>query len=123
MFNFYRNLNKPGNFSIREKGKVIGWSPVVLLDGNIGFHVGESGRLRVIRDRRKNVHSWIKAKSYEILNEVPSLDGYMEIYYDPYFTQFYYCTQSGKKLASAKRVLLANNRAYAYEPSYIESMF
>ena len=49
----YRNLHKPGMFSIRQSGKVIGWSTTILLEGNIAFHVNENGRLKVTRERKK----------------------------------------------------------------------
>ena len=117
-YSVYRNLNKPGMFSIKQSGIVLDWAPTILLEKKIAFHVGESGRLRVIRDRRKNVHSWIKSEMFTVLKETPSLEKYVELWYDPYYAQHYYCTRTGKKVISAHKVVMANNRAYTLQPTY-----
>lgn len=76
------------------------------------FHVGESGRLRVIEKRRKNVHSWVKAKKYRITNSV-DISGMEELYYDPYFTQHYYSLVTGDIITHAAVVACKNGRCYA----------
>ena len=117
-FSVYRNLHKPTMFSIKQSGIVIGWASTIELEGSIGFHVGESGRIRVTKQRRKNVHSWIKSDNYKILDAPVNLDDYKELWYSPYFTQFYHCIKTGKVVVSARKIIMANDRAYALEPEY-----
>ena len=56
----YRNLNN-GRMSIQIKAgkswKVVGHVLDAVLQ-DVGFHVSEAGRQRVIRDGSKNVHAW-----------------------------------------------------------------
>lgn len=57
----YRNLSFPDGvtYSIRQNGLVIGHTrEITLLDAT--FEVHEAGRQRVLRERRKNVHAWVK---------------------------------------------------------------
>jgi len=59
----YRNLHQQV-WSIKalegqHKGRVIAHAPFVQLSGKIQFKVSESGRQRVIREKRKNVHAGI----------------------------------------------------------------
>lgn len=117
--NVYRNLHKKGMFSIRLSGKVIDWASTIVLSGNIAFHIGEKGRVRVTEQRKKNVHSWIKADDYKIINDKIALDNnYKELWYSPYFTQHYYCLSSGNIVVGADEVVLHNDRAYALNPAY-----
>ena len=52
----YFNLHKKC-FSIQHKGKVIGYADAVTLK-DCQFKVSESGRQRVLREKRKNVHAY-----------------------------------------------------------------
>lgn len=59
----YRNLHQQV-WSIKalegdHKGRVIAHAPFVQLSGKIQFKVSESGRQRVIREKRKNVHAGV----------------------------------------------------------------
>lgn len=56
----YRNLNVEGvSYSIKQGGLVIGHTQKIDLV-NAKFHVSDSGRLRVLDTRIKNVHAYIK---------------------------------------------------------------
>lgn len=56
----YRNLNRPGGpwYSIRQDGRVVGHARKVTLR-RCQFVVRESGRRRVLKTGRKNVHAWV----------------------------------------------------------------
>ena len=116
----YRNLHKKGMFSIRLSGKVIDHASVIRLSGDVGFHINENGRVRVTKQRKKNVHAWVKAENYEILSEAPDLSNHVACFYDPYFTQYFHCMKTGNTLESAEEIIMANNRAYALNPVYVE---
>lgn len=51
-WNLHRNC-----WSIRHKGKVIGYADSLLLE-DVTFKVSESGRQRVLREKKKNVHAF-----------------------------------------------------------------
>lgn len=60
----YRNLNKPHCFSIKaregaHKGLVAGYARSVVI-ASPSFVVGEKARLRIVREKRKNVHSYVR---------------------------------------------------------------
>jgi hypothetical protein len=56
----YRNLNN-GQWSIRHKGKVIGYARYLLIRP-IKFHVGQSQRKRAVLEGQRNVHAWIRGE-------------------------------------------------------------
>ncbi|MHC3995722.1 hypothetical protein ACXWTF_12930 [Thiomicrolovo sp. ZZH C-3] len=110
-FQIYRNLKKKNHFSIRYKQGVIDWGTTLLLT-DCNFHVGESGRLRVVERRRKGVHAWVVAKAYEKQDEI-NTDGMHELYYDPYFTQHFHSLKTGEVVGNADIVVCKNNRCFA----------
>jgi len=118
----YRNLHKPDMFSIKQSGKVIDWQANFLIHGNIGFHVNENGRKKVTKLFKKNVHSWLKADSYEVVNTTSVPKNYIELWYNPYFTQYYYCTQTGKEVVGAQEVLVFENKVFALKPIYNDKL-
>lgn len=76
----YRNLNN-GKLSIRQGGKVMGHADGVLLS-RVRPVVNQKGRERVLRERVKNVHAYLKGMIEEGTGRGLSYDG--ELYYDPY---------------------------------------
>ena len=54
----YKNLRKQC-FSIRQKGKVIGYA-LVLAMSNVEFVVQQGGRKRVLESGQKNVHAFLR---------------------------------------------------------------
>lgn len=76
----YRNLNN-GLWSVRHKGKVIAHAEFVCIKP-IKFHVGESGRKRVLKKKQKNVHAWVKGELIGMSKKKPKAG--KEITYDPY---------------------------------------
>lgn len=54
----YRNLHN-GKWSIRDGGLIIGHADGVLVK-DAALIVNEAGRLRVIREKRKNVHAFVR---------------------------------------------------------------
>lgn len=55
----YRNVNKKGVwYSVRQDGKVVAHVTEISLR-EVKFHVGEGGRKRAKKTKRKNVHAWL----------------------------------------------------------------
>lgn len=78
----YFNLHKK-TFSIRHKGKVVAHTDSVRVS-DPNFKVYESGRQRVINEKRKNVHAFIVAPIASIRGEKGNIDGWDAITYNPY---------------------------------------
>lgn len=81
----YFNLHKK-TFSVRHKGKVITHADSLhVSDPN--FRVYESGRQRVIAERRKNVHAYVIAPIENVkavTRDAGNVDGWDAITYNPY---------------------------------------
>lgn len=75
----YFNLRKK-LFSIQHKGLVIAHKDKVMLK-NAQFKVNESGRQRVLKEKRKNVHAFVTGEWCDYLEEV--IDS-QEVTYNPY---------------------------------------
>ena len=82
----YLNLNKKYGdgqhmYSIRQSGKVVGHAPYVhLLE--VEFVVKEKGRDRVRKEKRKNVHAWVKGYADPL--SVPAFPYTNPVRYNPF---------------------------------------
>lgn len=108
--NVYRNLAKPNHFSITRSGKVENHGTCIKLV-DCQFHVNENGRIKVTQRRRKGVHAWVKGMFYDIGEH--SVEGFDELYYDPYFTLGFMSLSNGRIVKQAQTVVCKNNRCYA----------
>ena len=102
-----RNLHKK-LYSIRYKGKVIGYRKRVLLT-NVRFLVSEAGRMRVLRDKRKNLHAfaegdWVRRGGAFGIDE-NGKDFPIRVKYNPYVNESF-VTQEGERVDCAWGVLL-----------------
>ena len=100
----YRNLHKKGTvYSVRsvKTKRVINYlSNFVMLD--VVFKVSQSGRNRVLKEKRKNVHAFIRGKLLSDL--IPSNLGEL-VTYNPYrFSNFVLVSDPTKGVLSAERV-------------------
>ena len=110
----YRNLNKPGYFSIKYRGLVIDYSQSMVMH-DCSFFVSQAGRRKVIANRRKGVHAWVSGLSYSHLDPSTniSLDTkYEEVWYSPYFLENFMGISTGKTYSVAKSVYFYNNKCY-----------
>tara|TARA_Y100000310_G_scaffold345083_2_gene461688 strand:+ start:2456 stop:2884 length:429 start_codon:yes stop_codon:yes gene_type:complete len=117
----YRNLNKKlgdGDnrvYSVRgSDGRVKRHTCHITL-WDVSFRVGEKGRERVRREKRKNVHAYIQGR--EGWNEEQQrwenigpnctyVEDAVTIYYDPYTCDSFIRTDTGKKVTEAEMVVI-----------------
>lgn len=79
----YRNLTK-NCYSVRHKGKVISHEDEVILAAPI-CRVQPAGRARVLKEKRKNVHAYVKGVIIAIPTEYPFREENMvKVRYNPY---------------------------------------
>lgn len=107
----YRNLRRDC-LSLQQDGLIVGYAEAVILT-NVEFRVRESGRQRVLREQRKNVHAFAIGLLEEahttpytwILDAVQA----RQISYNPYrFPTFFdvETLESIESIHSGKRVLV-----------------
>lgn len=103
----YWNLHKH-LFSVRDLStrRVIAHvTNLQLLD--VTFRVSESGRQKVLREKRKNVHAFLRGVvSPDELHLRGPREGYAEVSYNPYKAGFFYEVETGRALRGASYVHL-----------------
>jgi len=91
---------------------------------NCTFVVNKKGRLKVLLEKRKNVHAFVRgevlsANRHRRINDIPvdELDEWDEVSYNPYqYNKFYMkCKSFGViyPVYGAEEVLIINNKVYA----------
>lgn len=112
----YWNLHKKC-FSLRDQKtrKVYDWKDEVVLQ-DCTFRVSESGRQRVIREKKKNVHAGIVG---EVLPDMKLIHKYcgmtpVEVTYNPYAKEYFFDKKKGHLLNGALFVHLKNKQIFAY---------
>jgi hypothetical protein len=116
-FRVYRNLHKD-NFSIQSHLKNRGWivtdrAKNVLLE-YVTFKVYETGRQRVLEEKRKNVHAYVQPLHYrkKFALAIEDTSQFREIYYNPYKYNSFVYKDTGEEVKYAHRVLAADNKLY-----------
>lgn len=113
----YRNLHR-NCLSVRFRGRVIAHVDRIALR-NVEFHVSQSGRERVLRERRKNVHAYLRGEwlgPFEMYSLPPSITGHADVRYDPYqYSQFHNLT-TDRPVYTADMAWIANGRVTCYNP-------
>ena len=111
----YRNLNCPKGqnkkYSIKQNGLVIGHTNELIL-WNVEFKVSKSGRARVIKEQRKNVHAYAKGMISQITHEEDLIFN-KKIIYDPYLSENFLC--DSEVINKAPCVKFTNNGVYLGE--------
>lgn len=119
-YKIYRNLHK-NCFSVlkydkEKKGyRLHAHVDEAILSG-VKTKVSEAGRKRVLKEKAKNVHAFIFAKSFS-----PLMSGTLrliphaypdELYYNPYTTQQFINKTTGENVTDCNTVMLKNCKAY-----------
>ena len=109
----YWNLRKK-TWSIRSKKtrKVVGYSDHVILTG-VKFVVSESGRQRVITEKRKNVHAWAEGTMLTNVSCTVLGHDFKQISYNPYKSGNFAYKSNGRPVRVAERVMFCPD-AVAY---------
>ena len=103
----YFNRHK-STFSIRHKGRVIEHTDTVVIK-NPRFVVNESGRNRVLREKKKNVHAFVRGEYYTKEDKLNVLDGkkyWKGIYYNPYKHSSFVYLETDKPIKKSKWAFL-----------------
>jgi len=121
----YRNLHfAERTYSFKSKGVVILHSPCLLIS-DAEFFVNESGRQRVLRDKKKNVHAGVRGSLVVNPFETEKMlikikENGVKAYYNPYKLDSFVDVE-GKPLLGAEFVFLSDNAespVLIYNPVY-----
>lgn len=106
----YRNTNKKGViYSIRQGGYVVAHADELFLV-NAEFIVRDSGRKRVKKSGRKNVHAWVRG---EIAMLVKPEKGRMhQVTYNPRKNKQFVRVKTGKPITEARGVALTKQGVF-----------
>lgn len=103
----YRNLHQQV-WSIRHRGRVLTHAPSVVIH-DAKFIVQQAGRLRVLQEKRKNVHAFVRGFISEQM-ELPFLNShYQEVTYNPYLYSTFVDLDLNP-IFEAKLVILTNSQ-------------
>lgn len=128
-FRIYVNLNKKGFFSIQAKvngrWKVITYAKH-LIAYNAFYKVYETGRQKVLRKRKRNVHAYLMCNEFKIIQEPSNLENLLRIRYNPYLHKQFKIGYPAPLIKSkeiifqdiffAKEIIASNSKTYLYLP-------
>ena len=115
----YRNLHKKC-FSVRHKGKVVGYlqDSEQLSLTNVKFAVQPAGHAKVLREKKKNVHAFVRGEFVGFKNNLieemyikpfDDLD-FSSVSYDPYKSDKFIVKSDGKPIAWFPLVLIRGGK-------------
>jgi hypothetical protein len=107
-FFIYRNLHLKDTFSIRFRGRVIDrLTDFIAHDAQ--FRVSQRGRSRVILQKQKNVHAFVVANAYQVMDTI-NLRELTRISYNPYMSTHFMLNDA--PIHAASTVLFTNGQCY-----------
>lgn len=93
----YKNLHN-GKFSIKQDGLVVAHVDSIVLSRAI-FKVNESGRQRVIKEQKKNVHAFIVGYPEKCNTSQNDVDNLRRVTYNPYESGSFYFKENKKSVS------------------------
>ena len=78
---------------------------------NVRFHVSESGRQRVLAEKKKNVHAFVEG---DVVNRIGSAGDLVNVSYNPYKSAKF-ILDSGKPIEQASAVLIIHKKIQAIQ--------
>lgn len=112
----YRNLNRGKVFSIKHRGKVIDRREMIEAFG-VEFRVSRTGRERVLREGKRNVHAFAVAEAYGSAiqggDQPVDTSTMVPVWYNPFKTEQF---RAGDiDIFNADRVLFADGKCFIHE--------
>ena len=100
----YRNLNN-GKISIQQSGLIVGHCDKIILQ-SCEFIVNQSGRLRVVNEKRKNVHAFITGY---VSGNLEISSKRLPVTYNPYRFDSFVMVDSTKPVKKATMASVSSN--------------
>lgn len=99
----YKNLHN-GMWSIKYKGIVIGYAKEIAL-ANVTYIVSRAGRIRVLKEQRKNVHAFVEGY---VSPHPKKQSEYSEVSYNPYKFEYFYEKNTLNQINVSEYAILTN---------------
>jgi hypothetical protein len=111
LYVYWNSHNKM--FSVRYGPRVSRYVNCIYLT-DVSFKVSKSGREKVLRQKRKNVHAFVVGYEWQnpSLSELPHL---FEVVYNPYLNESFMIKELEQPIFSAKLVKLINGKVFLLE--------
>jgi len=106
-FNLHKNVFSIVALEGTNKNKVVGYANTLELQ-NVTFKVNESGRQRVLKEKRKNVHAYVVGYLKGLSNN--SIDSSNHISYNPYKADYFYYKATNKQVNNISNALLKDKQ-------------
>jgi len=99
-------------FSIRHAStrKVAGYTDRIVVS-DVRFPVSPSGRLRVLKEKKKNVHAFVLGKYLQEMQNLSRLN-FREAYYNPYQCSGFVDRETSRLIEFADYAICENKRVY-----------
>lgn len=123
MSDVYFNLHKHV-WSVRTKGKVKHHVDIVVFNEGANFVVQPAGRKKVLEEKRKNVHAFVRGDVTIISADLKKWQKYVAdintrlVSYNPYKADHFYYVDNGEEVESAEEVIMIvdNGKPFVYVP-------
>ena len=109
-YNLHRHLWSIKALEGPQKGRVVGYSHTVLLE-NVTGKVSQAGRMRVLRDRKKNVHAGMVGTLVHSEGE-GYFPGFDEVTYNPYKYESFVYKDTEEVYSGSQFAYMAHRRVY-----------
>ena len=121
-FNLHKHLFSIVAMEGEYKGKVVGHANAVFI-AHPQFVVNKSGRERVLRERRKNVHAFVvgqlaggygQEQADRLEKTVEQINLGAWVTYNPYEKDYFYYKNSGERIDKAQGAILVNKKVRVF---------
>jgi hypothetical protein len=110
----YWNLHKHCiSFRETRKGGTVQHAESLHLE-NVKFAVQPAGRAKVLRDKAKNVHAFVRGEVVSVGQGIPPQGEWVKVTYNPYKYDSFVVAETGEPIHEARAVVIEDKRIYAW---------
>lgn len=81
---------------------------------NVKFAVQPAGREKVLREKRKNVHAFVRGEVVSVGQGIPPKDAWVRATYNPYKYESFVIADTEEPIFSAREVVIEDKRIYVW---------
>jgi hypothetical protein len=82
---------------------------------NVSFAVQPAGRAKVLEEKRKNVHAFVRGDLVEVGQSRPPKDEWVKVTYNPYKYESFVEAETGEPIFAAREVIIEGRTIYAWK--------
>jgi hypothetical protein len=81
---------------------------------NVKFAVQPAGREKVLHEKRKNVHAFVRGEVVSVGQGIPPQGEWVKVTYNPYKYDSFVVAETGEPIFAARAVVIEDRRIYAW---------